>query len=119
VRTDQPGPLSEDERTLLNAFLSHDFPGVQELREQALHVTAKKGCQCGCGTIDFVLDETQVRRSASPNPVPVDAVVEGGKGDAVGGLILFVRDGLLQSLEVYSHADPLPLPTAEQVTWRA
>jgi hypothetical protein len=119
VRTGQPRPLSEDERALLDALLAHDFPGVDQLREQALHVTAKRGCECGCGTIEFVADGTSMPRSGATNPVPVDGFVTTADGDEAGGLILFVRDGMLQSLEIYSHAEPLPLPRLEQVTWRA
>jgi hypothetical protein len=111
--------MSEDERALLTALLAHDFPGVEELREQALHVTAKKGCECGCGTIEFVADGTPVPRSVATNPVPVDGLVATADGDEAGGLILFVTDGMLKSLEIYSHTEPLPLPGLEQVTWRA
>jgi hypothetical protein len=119
VRTDEPSPLSDDERALLDAVLEHDFPGVRELREQAQHVMAKKGCECGCGTIDLVPDGTPVHRSDAPNPVPVDGIVSSPDGEEVGGLILFVSDGMLQSLEIYSHGEPLPLPGLDQVTWRA
>lgn len=119
MRTDQPSPLLDDERALLNALLAHDFPGVEELREQALHVTAKRGCECGCGTIEFVADGTPVARSGATNPVPVDGFVTTADGDEAGGLILFVSDGMLQSLEIYSHTEPLPLPRLEEVTWRA
>jgi hypothetical protein len=117
VRTDEPSPLSGDERALLDGFLSFDFEGGEELREQLNHLTAKRGCTCGCGTIDFVLDGAAVPRSDAANPVPVDAIVRDA-GDEVGGLILFVKDGLLQSLEIYSHAEALPLPRPDQVTWR-
>lgn len=118
MRSDEPSPLSDDERALLDGFLSHDFTGVRELREQAQHITAKKGCGCGCGTIELVPDGTNIPRSEAANPVPVDGIVHDTKGAEVGGLILFVRDGMLQSLEVYSHTEPLPLPRPEQVTWR-
>jgi hypothetical protein len=118
VRTDEASPLSECERALLDALLGHDFPGVRELREQAQHVMAKRGCECGCGTIDLVPDGTSVPRSGAANPVPVDGLVTSPDGVEAGGLILFVRDGMLQSLEVYSHGEPLPLPRLEQVTWQ-
>jgi hypothetical protein len=118
VRSDQPSPLSEEERALLDAFLAYDFPGVRELREQAHHVAAKRGCDCGCGTIDLVPDGTAVPLSEAANPVPVDGVVYHTDGEEAGGLILFVRDGMLLSLEIYSHGEPLPLPRLEQVTWR-
>lgn len=118
MRTDEPGPLTEHESALLNALLSHDFPGVAELREQAQHVLTKKGCQCGCGTIDLVLDATPTPRSEASSPAPVEGVVNNDEGEPIGGLLLFVGDGMLGSLEVYSYDDPLPLPRLEQVTWR-
>lgn len=120
VRTDEPSPLTEDESALLNALLSHDFPGVRELREQAQHVQAKRGCQCGCGTIDFVPDATPVPRSEAVSPAPVEGVVKNADGEDVGGLLLLVADGMLMSLEIYSYAPkPLPLPPLEQVTWQS
>ena len=67
-------------------------------------------CDCGCGAIEFVLDGATVPRSEAANPVPVEGVVADPDGGEVGGLILFVRDGMLQSLEIYSYAAPLPLP---------
>jgi hypothetical protein len=50
--------------------------------------------------------------------VPVDATVRDAADVEVGGLILFVRDGMLLSLEIYSHAEPLPLPSLDKVSWR-
>ena len=117
MRTNRPSLLSGDELALLEGFLSFDFEGVEELREQMNHLTAKRGCTCGCGRIDFVLDGAKVPRSVAANPVPVGATVR-DTGDEVGGLTLFVHDGLLQSLEIYSYAEPLPLPRPDQVTWR-
>jgi hypothetical protein len=119
VRSDIPGPLSTDESELLDALLGHEFAGVQELRQQARHIEAKSGCTCGCGTIDFVFDGAPVPRSEAPTPVPVEGRVAGAGGDDVGGLILFLKDGMLQSLEIYSYDKPLPLPLRQQVTWLA
>jgi hypothetical protein len=110
--------LSDDERALRDALLEHDFPGVRELREQAQDVTAKSGCECGCGTIDLVPSGTPVPRSDAANPVPDDGLVNSPDGAEAGGLILFARDGMLQSLEIYCHGEPLRLPRLEQVTWR-
>jgi hypothetical protein len=111
--------LSTDERSVLEALLAHEFPGVRQLREQALYVLAKRGCECGCGTIDFVPDGTSVPRSAASSPAPVKGRVRDTDGEEVGGLILFLKDGMLQSLEIYSYDQPLPLPSLEQVTWQA
>ena len=118
MRSEQASPLSTDERSLLDALLAHEFPGVRQLREQALHVLAKRGCECGCGTIDFVPDGTSVPRSAASG-TPVTGWVHDTDGEEVGGLILFVKDGMLQSLEIWSLDRPLPLPSLEQLTWQA
>jgi hypothetical protein len=37
--------------------------------------------------------------------------------EIAGGLLLFLRNGLMQSLEVYSSGDPLPMPAPDQVRW--
>ena len=114
-----PRPLTPDERVLLDALLVHSFPGVEELRLQAQRVEAKKGCECGCGTIDLVLTEQGLPRSNASSPVPAEGRVLDAAGIEVGGLLLFLADGRLQSLEVYSYDDPLPLPEVDQVRWTA
>ena len=62
---------------------------------------------------------TDLPRSDAESPVPVAGDVLDAEGEPVGGLLLFVGDGLLSSLEVYSEADvdPLPLPRADRVRW--
>ncbi len=43
----------------------------------------------------------------------------GMKGESIGGLLLFVDDGRLSSLEVHSLVDdPLPMPLPERVRWQ-
>lgn len=101
---------------MLDGLLAHDFRGVEELRLQARDALAKKGCSCGCGTIDFVVLGSQPTSEAA-SPVPIEGRVRGAYGEDVGGLLLFVTDGLLGSLEVYSYDEPLPLPRLDQVTW--
>ena len=113
MAVDESRALTTGERRLLDGLLAHDFPGVTELRVQALGVRARKGCQCGCGTIDLIVPEPRPPRSEAANPVPVEGVLR----DDAGGVLLFVSDGMLASLEVCSFGDPLPLPRLEQVTW--
>ena len=110
--------LSRVESALLDALLGHDFPGVEALREQARDVLASKGCGCGCGTINLTPQDHDVPRSTASSPAEVEGRVLDAKGEDVGGLLLFVRDGLLSSLEVYSYYDPLPLPEPGNVIWR-
>ncbi len=121
MRTDRPTPLDSSERALLLGLLAHDFAGVEALRVQALAVEAVPGCVCGCGTIELTPLGTDLPRSDAESPVPVAGDVLDAAGEPVGGLLLFVEDGLLSALEVYSEADvdPLPLPSADRVRWCA
>ncbi|MEV5962747.1 hypothetical protein AB0L70_13350 [Kribbella sp. NPDC051952] len=110
--------LSRVERALLDDLLAHDFAGVEPLREQARNVLAGKGCDCGCGTINLTPQDRDAPRSTSSSPAEVEGRVLGADGVDIGGLLLFVRDGLLSSLEVYSYDEPLPLPEPRQVIWQ-
>ena len=58
---------------------------------------------------------TDLPRSDAGSPVPAEGTVLDADGAAVGGLLLFVTDGLLASLEDYDQ--PLPLPTIDRVRW--
>lgn len=109
-------PLTPDERALLDGLLAHDFPGVEALRQQAPHATASPGCDCGCGTVDLDVPPS-LPRSAAESPVPAEGSVVDASGEPVGGLLLFLDDGRLSSLEVHAYDDPLPLPRLERVRW--
>jgi hypothetical protein len=85
--------------------------------QAAAAVDARKGCECGCGTIDLIPMGTDLPRSDAGSPVPAEGTVLDADGAAVGGLLLFVTDGLLASLEAYAYDQPLPLPTIDRVRW--
>jgi hypothetical protein len=109
--------LSQGERALLDDLLAHDFAGVEPLREQARNVVASTGCGCGCGTINLAPQDQDAPHSTSSSPAEVEGRVLGADGDDIGGLLLFLKDGLLSSLEVYSYDEPLPLPEPRRVIW--
>ena len=117
MRSEDPSPLTVDERQLLESLLAHDFPGVHELRVQSRELLARKGCTCGCGTIDLIPIGDDLPRSVATSPVPFEGIVLDSSGDAVGGLLLFLTDGLLASLEVYAYDKPLLLPTIDALRW--
>ena len=117
MRSEDPSPLTVDERQLLDGLLAHDFPGVHELRARSRELTAHKGCTCGCGTIDLIPTGDDPPRSKATSPVPAEGTVLDSSGVEVAGLLLFLADGLLASLEVYAYDQPLPLPTIEAVRW--
>jgi hypothetical protein len=99
----------------------HSWRGFKELRVQIPYATVIPGCACGCGTIDFILDEVRadLPRSIATNPIPWSPDILDDEGNVIGSLILFLRDGRLQSLEVVSYRDPLPLPEMDRVDWTA
>lgn len=107
--------LTDQERDLLTALTSQDFPGADVLRRQIDHAQAQRGCDCGCGTIDLRVD----REHASPasvtrQPTPGEAHID-DNGETTAGLILFTNDGYLSCLEVYFASDPRPLPNLDQI----
>jgi hypothetical protein len=111
-------PLTTNEALLLAELLAHEFEGVEQLRIQSRALTARRGCDCGCGTVELVPQDDAPPRSRAQNPVPCEGVVRGDDGTPIGGVLLFVKDGLLSSLEVYETCGhPLPLPTSDQVEW--
>lgn len=87
-------PLSQREHDILDLLLSANFPGVDELRVQAVTVLAdREGL-----IIDLVVDPSQPRADVIQR-TPVHAVVDGDGYD--GGLLLFVDDGTLSALEYW------------------
>lgn len=109
-------PLAPEELGVLNVLLGHNFPGVEELRVQAQRLLARKGCKCGCGTIHLLPQGSAMRASRVKNAVPVEGAVQNEAGESVGGVLLFVHDGYLAELEVYSFYDaPLPMPDPSRV----
>jgi hypothetical protein len=44
------------EQAVLDALLSVEFDGVEQLRSAAQHVLVIGGCECGCPSIDFHKD---------------------------------------------------------------
>lgn len=106
-------PLSATERQILGAMLALDFPGAPELRAQVPSTVVSRRCNCGCPSVDLVV-EGDVPLAAVTSRVPVNAEVDGVLG---GGLIIFVDDGRLSGLEFYSVEDSTPseLPDLDRV----
>lgn len=113
-------PLTENERQLLQCLLSQDFDGVEALRRQLDHALVTSSCSCGCGSLGFAFpDAPQLEPSDATSPLPVEADVVGPSGTIVGGVIVFLKSGFLDDVDVYSFTrDPLPLPRLENVQWR-
>ena len=104
-------PLTPAERGVLDLLLAGDFPGAAELRAQAATARLRGRCECGCPTIDLVVDEG-VPVAVLPERVAVEADV----GDW-GGLIVFTDEGRLSCLEYWTTGDepPAGFPPLDQI----
>lgn len=96
-------PLTPREREVLDALLSVEFDGVEELRTQATSATVVGGCGCGCPSIDFT------RERGTGMHIRVNAAIQGTHD----GLFLFMLGGKLGGIEyvgVSQEGDPQELP---------
>lgn len=97
-------------------MVDQPFPESRDFLAQVEVAEAQQGCGCGCGTINLRVD-----RAAAPMVVlngslaPGEAEVLSETGEPEGGLIVFVRDGYLSSLEVYSYGGPAALPSVDRI----
>ena len=93
---------------MLDQLLIRDFPGVAELREQAVDVQVVGRCECGCPSI--YLATTRDHRPAAiadglvRSELRVSSVADAPEGD----VILFVKDGRLSYLEYVYYTDAPP-----------
>ncbi len=99
-------PLNADERRILARLLSVEFPGVEELRLQLPHATVVGNCECGCATVYLRVDAALAPPCASRSPLPVEGNVVDADGVSIAGILVFVGDGYLGTLEIYGHDDP-------------
>lgn len=108
--------ITASEAVLLAAAVDGDWEGAEELRSQLPGLLARSGCSCGCGSIELRPRQGRAARTAS-GPTPREGTVLDETGEVVGGLLLFLRNGFLQSLEVFSYGAPLPMPAPDRVGW--
>jgi hypothetical protein len=93
--------LNPRERDALDALLTAEFAGADELRAQAGTALAASGTLVVDLVVDRSLPEAVVRHR-----VPVEAAVDGA--GYVGGLILYVDDGRLSALEYWWVTEEAP-----------
>ena len=96
-------PLNANERELMEFLLSAEFPGRDDLVSQMNSMMVTRECECGCGTVNFAVGGP-VNQAVCREPIPAEA-----RGDGVD-VLLFVRKGLLSSLEIVYHSTARPLP---------
>ena len=100
----------------LSAVLNYaDFDGRDALLAQVDSARVVGYCGCGCATVLLAV-ESAAPASSSGSPIPNEATIIGADGDPLGGLLVFLEDGYLATLEVYSYDDPIsPFPPMERL----
>jgi hypothetical protein len=99
--------LTFRERSVLEKLLAADFAGAEHLREQVDTTAVVGRCDCGCPTIDLRVAPSALPADVARSPVPSE--LRDTSVDPPGDVILFVKDGHLQSLEYLSYTSDPPL----------
>jgi hypothetical protein len=113
-----PRLLSGPEAAVLDLFPSHEFDGVEELRQQAMGVRVVGQCDCGCPTIDLRPDVSAPSAAIDGPLVPVELTIEPEADEPPGEVLLFIETGRMSSLEYvfYSDAAPSEWPHIKRLT---
>jgi hypothetical protein len=114
-RAELPRPLLAEERATLLALLNHAyFEGRDELVEQVDSARADGYCGCGCATVGLTVDRAAPSAGKSYHKIPADIL--DASGELIGGVLVFVDDGYLSSLEVFTYYEPIsPLPPLDRL----
>jgi hypothetical protein len=109
----EPRSLKPEETAVIRVLLEHaDFEGRDELLGQVAAARVVGRCGCGCATVVLAVDKEPADDAAS-YPIPNQATVLDEDGNLIGGVLLFVKDGCLAELEVYSFEEE-PIRTLPQ-----
>lgn len=106
--------LTDHERRLVRWMLEHGSREASAFLSQLdeAEVTPWR-CDCGCASINF---QIRGRPKAPPGVHPIADFVF-GEGDALSGIFVYEKDGILSGLEVYGLASDAPksLPQPEEL----
>lgn len=115
-RPDLPRTLLPEERATLLAVLNDaDFPGRAALLAQAATAYVTGYCSCPCASVALAVDRTLAPAEHSTSPLGTSPTVRDADGEPIGGVLIFLDDGYLAYLEIYtwtgSPISPFP-PTS-------
>ena len=110
-----PRPLNDRESALLDLLLSEDFQGVEALRVQRETVRVKGFWRDLGGIVVLEVVDVDAPRADVVDAVPIETRVRGA--DPPREVLLFVKQGLLDSIELVDHSgsDPEELPDIQAV----
>ena len=95
---------------MLDLILSKDFLGAGYLRSQVPYVQVVGRCDCGCATVSLEVASEAPRAipDVRGGVLPVTGYVGSDIDVPKAGIIVFVDEGYLSSLEIYPMAEPAP-----------
>jgi hypothetical protein len=119
---DLPRALTTREREVLSLLLPRDgFADVDVYRAQLDDATVTGGCSCGCATICLAIG-SEAPRATPAGPHPSLLAIEAHGKDPSDpnlpvGIILFAKNGALDSLEIVYFGDtpPKEFPATERL----
>lgn len=103
-----PRPLNTNEESIVRKLLSVDFPGVGKFVAQVSHTQVVATWGKGSQSLDFHVSPEVSKGPAEDGELPVFGEVADANGTVTGFITLWVKDGLLNSLEYGSHTDDSP-----------
>jgi hypothetical protein len=102
---------TDRERETIEAVLTFDFVGRDEVAAQIRGARVADDCGCGCGSFAI---EKRAGQLPAPTKGPVVDLVGRDETGVEVGLFIMVRDGYAEYIECYGlSADPLGLPDPE------
>jgi len=101
---------------VLDALLSVDFDGVEQLRDQARLARVVALCDCGCPTVSLTAPDTAPSADLPNRLAPVWARVVTDGYKSTGEIVLLLKGGRLDSLEyVFYERVPRSWPPIDQI----
>jgi hypothetical protein len=108
VKIDPPRPLNDGEHAVLSFLLGPEFNGVKELRAQVIGARVIGKCDCGCPTVDIEVDANAPSSALIGPLAPVEVQVSPVGNEPAGEIILFLKNGRLDSMEYVYYSDRPP-----------
>lgn len=122
ARTDLPRRLSlEEEEALRFAVGNSDSADRSALLMQVASARVRGYCGCGCATVELAILDPDAPR-ANEELASFEAVeILDDQGETIGGVVAFVVDGLLHTLELVDYGDgPIaPMPPLDRLVLKA
>jgi len=97
------------ERKIVNALLAGEHPVLAELREQAAHLSVRSREKTGVGVFtNFEVDRAGAAPIRRNRVVLGDGVISTPRLQHGAGSALFVENGYISTLEVFTYDEPWP-----------